>query len=433
MSKALIVSVGGSPAPVLYSINTHRPDYLILFASTDSRAKAIQEVLPALSHQPLDREFIMTVDEQNLEASVAAILRRLPEILKTWGVGYDDLVADYTGGTKTMSAALVLALSRHIGDFSYVGGIERDKAGLGIVIDGREQMLHLRNPWNELALEALSEMALLFNRFRFQPVVELADHTSRRAPARKPVCDAIKAAAEAFGYWDSFHYGKAHSKLKEAEVKLKNVSAETDNESLRGFYREVAGCLPFLEAVVAEENAYVKSSPSTKGEATSAESGNAIIRDLLANAVRRAEVECKYDDAVARLYSAIEKMAKVVLKVSHGIDNSNVAPDRIPPGALRDEVVQRCVNVREGEKIQLPLHKSFELLAELGDRLGAAYKSHEGELSKVLNVRNMSLLAHGFEPIRKETYEKMLAIALSFLSVGNEDLPRFPTMRWEGR
>jgi hypothetical protein len=37
-------------------------------------------------------------------------------------------------------------------------------------------------------------------------------------------------------------------------------------------------------------------------------------------------------------------------------------------------------------------------------------------------------LAHGVEPVRPETYQRMRSIILEFAGVKETDLPRFPTM-----
>lgn len=89
-----------------------------------------------------------------------------------------------------------------------------------------------------------------------------------------------------------------------------------------------------------------------------------------------------------------------------------------------------CMNEREG-KIQAPLHKSYQLLELLDDPLGHAYASAATELGKVLTIRNMSLLAHGYEPVKQETYTKMLAIALSFIGITKDELPVFPRMTFD--
>uniref|UniRef100_A0A831UE25 TIGR02710 family CRISPR-associated protein n=1 Tax=Geobacter metallireducens TaxID=28232 RepID=A0A831UE25_GEOME len=424
--KVLLVSVGGSPAPVVYTINQHRPEYVIFFASRDSREKAVAEVLPNLDYRPRDHQFIVTPNEQDLEACARALLQELPKTLDVWRLGFDDLGADYTGGTKTMSAAVVLALSRRVESFSYVGGIERDKAGLGVVIDGREQMLYCRNPWDTMAVDTLREMALLFNRCRFQSVMDRAREAARRADARRPFFEAMAFVSEGFYCWDAFEYRNGMKQLKRGESMLRDLTAMVGDSPAKRFHGDVAECLSVLGKVVEELDAL--SVPMGGGEARPAIDGRRLLADLVANAVRRADVEHRYEDAVARLYSAIEKMAKVRLRVAHDIDNSRVAPDRIPDPVKRGDWVRRCAEEGAGSALKLPLFKSFELLHDLGDPLGKAFRCREEELKKILDVRNKSLVAHGFEPVRSKTYEKMLAIALDFLGAGKDALPRFPLM-----
>lgn len=424
--KVLLVSVGGSPAPVVYAINQHRPEYVIFFASRDSREKAVAEVLPNVNFRPRDHQFIVTPNEQDLEASARTLLQELPRTLDVWRLGFDDLGADYTGGTKTMSAAVVLALSRRVGSFSYVGGVERDKAGLGVVIDGREQMLYCRNPWDTMAVDTLRQMALLFNRCRFQSVRDMAQEAARRADVRRLFFEAMAFAAEGYYCWDAFEYRKGMELLKRGESMLRNLTAMVGDSPAKRFHGDVAECLSVLGKVV--EELVALSGPKGGGEARPTLDGRRLLADLVANAVRRADVEHRYEDAVARLYSAIEKMAKVRLRVGHDIDNSRVPPDRIPDPDKRGDWVRQCADEGTGGALKLPLFKSFELLHDLGDPLGEAFRCREEELKKILDVRNKSLVAHGFEPVRRDTYEKMLVIALDFLGAEKDSLPRFPVM-----
>jgi len=39
---------------------------------------------------------------------------------------------------------------------------------------------------------------------------------------------------------------------------------------------------------------------------------------------------------------------------------------------------------------------------------------------------NYSLLAHGFNPVREEIFEKMLMVALDFMGITRDELPVFP-------
>ncbi len=427
MPKALLVSVGGSPAPLIHSLNTQRPDYVIYFSSRDTRRVVRESIEPALSFRPLDHEMIVTPDEQDLLSSVAALRAGLPAILQLWGLDYADLVGDYTGGTKTMSAALVLALTGKGCRYSYVGGLERDKAGLGVVIDGKEQILRLKNPWDVLALDDLKELRVLFGRCRFRAVRDLAERTARRAEVNRTFFQALESLAEGYYQWDNFQYRAAHPALAKGLGLLRPFADGHRQPGLTAFLEEATASLTRLELLKIDA-AQFKSNPSRKDlEQVRGGDGSAIIVDVLANAVRRAEIEYKFDDAVARLYSAIEKMAKVRLKLAHGLDNSHIDLDKLTDPVLREELAAGRLESAE-KKIQLPLHRSFELLARLSDPLGQAYLQAEPELRQVLSIRNNSLLAHGFDPVTEGTYRNLLGIALRFAEVDAEKLPRFPSL-----
>lgn len=436
----MLVSVGGSPQPLIYSLNRQHPDYVIYFTSRQTRVLVREAIEPALEFRPCDHDLIVTPDGEDLLVSVAKLLKDVPELLEQWQLNFEDLSADYTGGTKTMAAAVVLALTSHGCLFSYVGGVERDKAGTGVVMDGREKMLYLKNPWDVLAVEKLREIELLFNRCRFQSAIDVAHKATLVTEENRLLFSALEHAGEGYALWDGFYYDKAFNIMKRAESALASLSACGGRPALRNFYEQVSAGRASLERLCLEANRLIKANPARrKGGITEehkAVDGRLLILDLLANAVRRAECEHKYDDAVARLYSAVEKIAKLRLKVAWDIDNSDVDADRVPEEACPFDL-ETCRVVREdpgGQKTQgpivLPLRKSYELLAALGDEVGRRFVAQVKELDKVLPARNLSPLAHGWEPVSREIYEKMLNLALAFCGAKLEDLPAFPLMDW---
>jgi len=128
--KGLLISVGGTPNPVAYSIEHHRPDKVIFFASRDSRREVETKVRPLSAHRWVDQELITTPDPQDLMRSMEALTEKLAPCLADLDLSMRDLVVDYTGGTKTMSAALVLATIHQPVRYSYVGGNVRSKSPL---------------------------------------------------------------------------------------------------------------------------------------------------------------------------------------------------------------------------------------------------------------------------------------------------------------
>lgn len=413
--KAMLVSVGGSPAPLCKSIDTYRPEYVIYFASKSSRRMVREEIEPALAHRPKDHEIIVTPDENDLVACAKELLRELPRKLHIWDLSFTDLTGDYTGGTKSMSAAVVLALLGRGAAYCYVGGDLRDKNGLGAVRNGHEVLLSLQNPWDVLAVNTLRDLALFFNNHHFMPAAELACEASRAAGGLKPLFDILNKLALGYYNWDSFNYKGACNTLNNVASSLATMAAVNNAPALQELLGHLKRNIADLELLVQEQQSG---------------GGVRMVHDIVANAIRRADDGHHHDDAVARLYSAIEKAAKVRLRMEYGLDNGNLDLTRIEDNALRQELQDQCTDSRDS-RVKLPLHRSYRLLLHLGDALGERYAANEEQLRNLLNIRNDSLLAHGFKPVRESTFSDMLSLALDFLSVEREHLPRFPVLDGE--
>jgi len=82
----------------------------------------------------------------------------------------------------------------------------------------------------------------------------------------------------------------------------------------------------------------------------------------------------------------------------------------------------------------LPLYQSFNLLADVGNKIGKAFLQDERLSKKLLQIRNNSILAHGFTPVSPKTYEDMMGCLEDLLrkSMENVDklisMVRFPTI-----
>jgi len=141
--RAMLVSLGGSREPVLYTLNHKQPAHVLFFVSPQSEAE-IQPIIQALTFRcTFDR--IVSPSAEVLGDCYRVLREHLPGKLAQWGLSMADLMVDYTGGTKTMSTALVLATIEEVQRYSYVGGVERDKGGVGVVLEGRERMWYVQN------------------------------------------------------------------------------------------------------------------------------------------------------------------------------------------------------------------------------------------------------------------------------------------------
>src|SRR5215510_13123478 len=168
--QAMLVSLGGSLEPVLFTLNQQRPAHVVFFVSPQSEAE-LQTIIKGLDFvYRFDR--ITSPSAEDLGDCYRALREQLPSKLAQWGLSEDDLVVDYTGGTKSMSAALVLATVERAQRYSYIGGVERDKGGVGVVLGGHERMLYVHNPWKAWAQEERKRISLYFATARYATALD---------------------------------------------------------------------------------------------------------------------------------------------------------------------------------------------------------------------------------------------------------------------
>jgi CRISPR-associated protein (TIGR02710 family) len=412
--RAMLVSLGGSPAPVLHTLNEQRPQYVLFFVSPTS-AGEVQTVIKGLQYRCVDCDRIMSASAEVLAECYRAIRDELPAHLERWGVGFEELAVDYTGGTKSMSAALVLATADRVHGYSYVGGVERDKGGLGVVIDGRERMWYLQNPWKELVRDELVRVRVYFGAARYRTAYEELEGLAARATAdSQPLLQALGNLALGYGNWDDFRHREAARHLGQAYEFLRVFALGSSRAAWGQLASAVKGNLEFLGPF----------SDKKRGEGARRA---ALIPDLLANADRRARVERKHEDGVARLYSCLERGARFrLLARPEPIDTEEVSPKDVP-AALLDEFERRYLERGQG-RLKLPLLASYQLLDALGDEMGVRFMARETEIRRLLDLRNRAYLGHGERPVGEAEYSRFREMLVGLLDLREQDLPVFPAL-----
>lgn len=412
---AILVNVGGATAPAIHTLNSQKPPYICFFVSADSEPLIRSKILPALDYNPDHYDWIKTDSPQNLLECYQVLAENLHRVLNKWGIPLENLGVEFTAGTKPMSVAAVLVTIESCSQYFYVGSIDasgRDREGIGVVLDGQEKCWFQSNPWEVLAVQARKEIALLFNHGRFIDAREKALRLAKVVPAdMQNVYESLAQLIEGYSSWDRFEYKLANNQLHKAITQLNLYIAGRD-DPLRATLDVVKTQVDHLRTLC--EN--------------TAASHQLDILDMLANAARRAQKANKYDDATARLYSALENLARYRLLDTYQIKTNNVKLEQIPE-VVREDYQQRYSNPDEPEAgLKLGLEASYKLLDALGDELGKKYQENEKELMKVLFARNQSRLAHGSEPVKPETYEKLRGIVMRFAGVTEDELPIFPEM-----
>ena len=412
---AILVTVGGAPASAIHTLNEQKPRFICFFVSAETKTAIREKILPALTYSPEHYDWIQVPSPQNLVECYRVLRDRLPQILEKWNVSPTDLGVEYTGGTKPMSVAAVLATIDASSRYFYVGASDptgRDRSGIGVVLDGRESTWYQLNPWEVLSVNLRREIALLFNSGRFTDASERAGRLARLAqPEMQPVYQALKNMIDGYAQWDRFAYADAQILLGKSLKVLQPYSAGSD-DPIRYSLELVEQHVQLLGKLAQKNNS---------------DNRRLDLLDLLANAERRGAVGL-YDDAVARFYSALEALARNQL-LDLGLNNSAIKIEQVPE-ALRGSFLHRFGNPENSaEPLKVGLEGSYQLLSALDDPLGQKYMSRQVDLNRVLLARNQSRLAHGTTPVKPETYEKMRVILHEFAEVKPDELPAFPILR----
>jgi CRISPR-associated protein (TIGR02710 family) len=290
-----------------------------------------------------------------------------------------------------------------------VGGIERTKEGVGIVVSGKEQILHTQNPADALGLLALSASIALLRTHAFA-----AAHTTLQEALYRitdPVCKGELSAAanlaEALADWDRFQHERALNKLRNLPKSTHNLEAAFGRSRAQVVLAGATRLQTHLQAIV---------------DAGADRPSRAIILDLLANARRRLD-EQRWDDATARLYRGIEATAQFHLANAGVSDTGKVPLERIP-----EPLCGKLAPQAENGFVKLGLQDAWKLLEALS--AADAHPFFSAGLDKKdaspLAARNQSILAHGFVPASEAVAKRLFADALNLVPASQADLPSLP-------
>jgi CRISPR-associated protein (TIGR02710 family) len=411
----LICSVGGTPDPIVVSLISWQPERIIFLASEQTASDVETKVLPLACESDVkvsagSFDVLKVTDAQDLKLCIETWRPLSEEVTKWINRGNDfAVVVDFTGGTKCMTAGLALLAHRWQCKFSYVGGSERTKDGVGIVLSGREQIRHALNPWNALGRTTAEDALLLFNRSFFAAAVSHLDDAVRKITedSAKRELATLKVLAEAYAAWDRFDHKTAVTQLKIVRKNKNDLLALLGHSSKQSLTEHVDRNLEMLCDLIDD---------TTKRDR--------MVVDLLANAKRRAD-EGRHDDAVARIYRAVEALAQNRLSAGHQIES-----DRVPVARLEGELQRKSALARDDGTVALGLQDCYALLHQLEDDLGKRFvELGWGDPQRSpLMARNQSILAHGFEPVMLKVFQKLFEGALQLAGLKYEDLPQFPLL-----
>ena len=372
MEHVLVCTVGGSPEPIIAAIDRFAPSIIYFICSKDSKVVVTEDISTEVSNMPPFETLIVDGEDEPIECYRCALiaLKKAQKFCKE----AEEPIVDFSGGTKSMSAGLVLAAVDTGCKLSFATGVRQD---LKQVVSGTE-ISTVFNPWD---LYAESRMKVLKNFTRkhfYSSCIEEINFLEEKNVdiALRKKLNKIKSLAKGLEAWERFDHDTALKCLKS--------HGEEFSEACRAL-RLIQG----LEGASGYEKVF----------------------DLLDNACRRAS-QGRYDDACARVYRALEMFAQIRLKKEYNLDSSNIRVKKLPI-----ELKEKYKSKRgKSGKIQLALRNSYELLSDLNDPVGKLYEEVQDDIRKMLDLRNYSILAHGNKPIKKANYERFFNLTEAFIS-----------------
>ena len=409
--RGMIASVGGAPRPLVESLVMGKPSYVLFIVSEDSKSQVDDRIRPELAKMLQDYypqyESLAVSDHQNIGTCYREIRTGIKDWLHRRELKPEEVYIDFTGATKAMSAALTLAAIEDFSQFRYVGGSERSGDGLGTVITGTEKIVEIQNPWDTYAVRELERANWLLEGFHADAAGQVLEKAARKcSPELKARMEAYAGLAGALGRADCFDFKKAHREFNHWRQRL-----------------ELCLEYPFYQRLVSLNEHWKTVGDQVKHNDQTA--GRETLLELLANAERRAE-QSRFDDAVGRLYRAVELRGQQLVRQTFGADLGKVSIGCFPV-VRRQEVIEKLGQPDDG-LYKLGVRNLFQILEFSEDRsLGEKARIYD-RIKDHLQKRNSSLLAHGSLPVRKESFESFWESSLSVLGVCDSDIPRWPKL-----
>lgn len=417
-ATALLLSVGGSAAPALHALGVHQPSHVAYFCSAGTRSTAEgihrQYVAVTLSGPTPVADYLESPSHEELGPCYAVLRRWLPQWLSERGLSPDAVTVDYTGGTKTLSAALVLAASEGLQHFSYVGGSRRDAGGTGVVVQGSERIHLQSNPWRELAVRELEQARILWDLQQYRAAATLLQRTRRQVPDdSRHAFGRISDLALALDDRLALQLSAAADRLSRLARKLANHPPPPESPAVAAHARLQCFC----------ERAAVRLSAAEALNGPAADP-SAQLRELLDNALLTARLG-RRDDAAARLYRALELFGQNELaRMTTGafVLGRLQAASSLPSAAAGfpaftgtdgEATARRGIALEQVYRLLAYLHHPAGLraVAEFDGAGSATSPWRQATLQ-----RNQSILAHGLQPVSESGFRSLATLVGSYVS-----------------
>lgn len=358
--------------PLGKSIEAGEWDRVVLLPSTETEARA-QELAKRFSSLP---SRIETLPRVRIENDSDACFAHFDEVLGNLiaeGYTSEQIVVDFTRGTRAMSVAAVLAaIRREIPRLRYVSGVR----GRGGTVIAHTEEIHEVRPAHAMGRRLLDQATRLLHHDDFAAVLDLVpDPDCLSAGLTLPVelhpeAARMRRQAEFGAAWDRLDYAEAAQLANGLEAR-----------------------------VAAKWVGRLAPSPDNSDHQSMARWLRAVACDLLMNGRRRIRHR-HFEDALLRGYRVLELVGQFKL-FDHGHNTSRIEPENEAAKRLHRRMRKKGSHGFGrglGGKWTAGREVAARLLKELGDPVGehllelGRRHAHSG-----LTARNRSILIHGFQ------------------------------------
>jgi CRISPR-associated protein (TIGR02710 family) len=382
---ALVITVGNTAEPILKAIeetqgSTDEVTVFLLYGrpfpnqnpspfdiAKEAKLRAEKIGLPSL-------RLFEAPDPEDIDTTLAVARDILREVVE-----FEQVIVNFTGGTKVLSAAIVHAALTEpiVGELTldYTGGIVRDAAA-GRVIRGS---MRVKRSERTATDEVLQQVMNHLKQANYRDARLLVEHLPERGKG-----GFVKQAALALYRWDEFDYESSVQILRRLNSSAKTLLDDDRLSLLAALVArllEPGNCLfallPLLRRLENNSNVSIEVGGATL-----------LIADAIESAVRRLTEE-RPTDSVLRSYRAVEIAVQMQL-IKRGINPWH------PDWEALDNSVRREFRELLGASqfpSNLALSTGLTLLAASGKTI--SQESHK-RLADLQQLRNLSYLEHGY-------------------------------------
>jgi CRISPR-associated protein (TIGR02710 family) len=383
---------------IVYGIDYHKPELIYFFCSNKTAEETMPEIKQLLDGK-YDSRTVIYENEDDVQYLYGAYITDM----RPHNCGDNELIVDFTSGTKAMSAAMFSAgIAVDAKEVSYIIG-QRDQTGRVIKSTGVTSI----KPGEVIARREIEKARSLFNEMDYSAAAILAAKCEKDLPHSKVkmMAKTIASLSNAYRLWEQYKWQSASDEIK-GLVRGNDFLTEEQKQTLKNsgnFCKKVSNGSYSYERLI----------------------------DLEQNALRRLK-QHRYDDAVARLYRAIEYFIQIRFKTQFSFELSQMGKDDFDCLCATYSIcketeskINSYFNRSNNGKLRLALRDSMEFLAELNDEAGRyitisywnsdwkpgiRYNEYvSGKLQNWLKERNNSYLAHGTDPVSSSTASNLMS------------------------